>query len=202
MTRYDDELIKAIEGEAKRYKKPYNTGCWANIEEGKLLRDLLVDSGSNTYIESGTCHGYSTCWAASSFSEDDVPWIFTFDIENKPKVYEDDNYPLLKELGSLITARTLPFHQGIETMPEQVLERDNKFFFIDGDHTTHGVETDWKAVQPYLKSGDSLLFHDSMTISSVRRTVARIAGRLTKVELLDFRKDFRTNRGMTLLRVK
>jgi cephalosporin hydroxylase len=172
-------------------KKPlYNTGSWVSHVEGKTIYNLVKEAES--YIECGTANGYSACWAIAGMLDNGrYPNILTWDVIERPKVWDDPDSGVSDDYNDIATVYVEPFHVG---WPRTSTVPGPQLYFIDGDHSTQGVLNDWNAVKPRLQAQDKILFHDTGTEQSVRRAIDKIE----KTEKGDF-KYIECPRGMTLL---
>jgi predicted O-methyltransferase YrrM len=134
----------------------FNKGRWVSNDEGELLRRLVAASSAKHAFESGTANGFSTCWLACSLLLDGK--VFTYDPVNRPKVW-DQKFGV-EALKDSIVCRTNVFK---EVKNEEVLVNRGEgtyLFFIDGDHGQMSILQEWEAIQPLLKKGDVVVFHD------------------------------------------
>lgn len=158
---------------------------WVTLDEAQALYSSIERSGIKTYIESGTCHGYSSCWAATIADE-----IYTFDIVNRRKIWEIEKSLMI--LGEKVNFYEKSFDEGVV---ELLREKGNVplYFFIDGNHHNSGVVGDFNAIHPFLKPGDVIMFHDSKKEEAVRKFMGRVEKRFPSWGRL----EIHTDRGMT-----
>lgn len=130
-------------------------GRWAVVEEAELLYNLISIDKIKTVFEIGTANGWTSSWMALAGAT-----VHTFDICNRPKVYEDKCFPVPVKERIHFTFVGSP--ECVELM--KTIEREGQaLFFIDGDHSQEGVGRDYEAVIPLLRSGDKVVFHDTST---------------------------------------
>ena len=159
---------------------------WATEKEAQVLFSRVGLSKSQYYIESGTCHGFTSCWVALT----DVEKIHTFDPANREKIW---NRPSLKGLSDKIIFYNQEFDQGITQILEKISTKDPIFYFIDGNHSPTGIAKDFNVIEPFFKPGDKIMFHDTLHEHGVFKFVARVSKRFPQWD----RANFDTERGMT-----
>ena len=119
---------------------------WVTLEEARLLLKLCLIQQPEVIFESGTANGFSTMW----LSVVGVP-VYTFDPVDRTKLW--DNLGIIN-----ITYVKDKFSSVVFTYSE--LSSCRKAFFIDGDHSSSGVQSDCAAVKQYAKVDDIVIFHD------------------------------------------
>lgn len=182
----------------ERYKDhpDFNVARWVSHKEGKVIYELMAGD-PESYVECGTANGYSACWAAAGLLDGKkpcCPCILTFDVVDRPKVYDEPDIDLHEDLPFMINSFVEPFDEAMKAGTTANTEAPI-LYFIDGDHTKDGVLKDWYALEPLLRPIDLVLFHDTATETGVRRAMAEILN----TDKGDFEK-IDTERGMILLR--
>lgn len=167
------------------------TEYWATVDEAMILFHQVQSSGAQGYVESGTCHGFTACWAATT----NVREVHTFDPVEREKIWTRE--------GLAVLTPKIHFHLGkFEDLVEEALYefhlQERLYFFIDGDHTSKGVSADFNIIEPYLANEDRVMFHDAITEHAVAKFVEMVAKRFPDW----VRKDFKTDRGMTEFEVR
>ena len=165
-----------------KLKKSY----WATEEEAKILVDRIEQSKAHVYIESGTCHGFTSCWAATT----QILEVHTFDPAIREKLWNRSN---LIELAPKIKFYNQKFEEGFPKCVENLSRIAPLFFFIDGNHSLGGVSKDFNILRSHLRPGDRLMFHDSITEHNVNKFTGRIQREFPRWT----RTDFITDRGIT-----
>lgn len=155
--------LLAVREEAK------NSSRWVTVKEGNLIKSVIEDTNAATYIEIGTANGYSTAWAALGM--DPGGHIETFDPVNRPKIWDED-----------IARRVLYVQDSFKSEGKKY--KHPIVFFIDGDHSQKGLREDWEQVEPLLKPGDVVLFHD-LNIESIQRFCLRLKTKKPKWDFVD-----------------
>lgn len=151
--------------------KNYKFERWVAPEKGKVLFNLIQESGAEAYFESGTANGFSTMYAALALPKDGV--VHTFDPANRVKVWNDAYFdgmhytPKINYHNSKFNAigimGTEEEEKGLEpwTCVRDFLPCTGpKFFFIDGDHSFSGVRKDFHSIKDHLQEGDIIVFDD------------------------------------------
>jgi hypothetical protein len=164
-------------------KKQFKSQYWVTIQEAELLASRVDASGVDCYLESGTCHGYSTCWVATT----GIKSIYTFDPANRVKVWDQ-----LHGMDEKIHFCQGKFQDELEGVLQALPDALKFYYFIDGDHTTKGVTSDFNAVLPWLDTMDRIMFHDTRN-----GNIGRFMDRIWKRFPSWIREDFSTDRGMT-----
>lgn len=159
---------------------------WATTEEADILLKRINRSQATLYVECGTCHGYSACWAASS---ENIQAVHTFDPADREHIWTRPDYA---DLAPKITFHHGKFHENVAQLSD-LIASNVVFYFIDGNHSKRAVAADFDAIQPLLKKGDRIMFHDSGSAHGVVNLMPRIAARFPEWA----RIDYHTDRGMT-----
>ena len=128
--------------------KRWKTQRWVTIEEAEILHMVANVMQPEYIFESGTANGYSALWLAESGSS-----VITFDPIDRKKVWDELSLP-----HSTITYVPESFTELPNMYPE--LKERSKLFFIDGSHSSGGVNEDYRVIRRYAKEGDIVLFHD------------------------------------------
>lgn len=144
MNRADLERLRDIKETGKRRFKRQR---WVTIEEGHVLNSIVEEEVPHFIFESGTANGYSTMWLALQGGS-----VFTFDPVNRPKVWDDTGKP------SFVYYTEGKFSTMIESAD---IPPGKKLFFIDGNHSDHGVREDLEVVLKVIKPGDVIVLHDT-----------------------------------------
>ena len=139
----------------------FNRGRWVTLEEAHLLYMVGKEEAPDCIFESGTANGYSTLW----LSLVGCP-VVTFDPVARPKVWDvlgsiPDNVSYVKDSFSSVVER----YKDVG---------GKRVFFIDGDHSSSGIQKDCEALKEYANRGDVVLFHD-LTERPVLRAWMRMA---------------------------
>jgi len=137
----------------RTFDPKYHQGRWVNYDEAELLREWVRAVNPDVVLESGTANGYSTTWLASGMLGDSK--LYTFDPVDRPKVWDEFTSPEVVGRINFCKAEFRHLGQFVNPTPAARI-----LAFIDGDHGRDSVMEDFKSLQPYLKPGDVLLFHD------------------------------------------
>lgn len=119
---------------------------WVTLGEAQLLLDLAKEHQPAIIFESGTANGISSAWLSLS----GVP-VVTFDPCNRNKVWDKvgiNDITYVKDRFSSVDTRYSKW------------AGEKKMFFIDGDHSSSGVQEDCEALKRFARSGDVVVFHD------------------------------------------
>ena len=119
---------------------------WASKEEVEILYNLVEEFSPRLVLECGTANGWTALCMAYALPKKGR--LVTFDIVDRPKILTHPKIEYVTEDFSIGGPRTLRKNRG------------SKLIFIDGDHKWRNVKRDVKAVWPYLREGDALVFHD------------------------------------------
>lgn len=144
--------IKSAEELIAHAKTARKRSGWIEDDEGQILWDAAASSDWVECFESGTKYGWSSLWIAMGLK--DGVLIHTFDPVVQFQLDKDTN------LTCHIKRYIEKFHIGVAPLLPNRLP-GNALFFIDGDHSAEGVTRDWETVEPYLRSGDMVVFHDN-----------------------------------------
>lgn len=145
----------AVREEAK------NSSRWVTVKEGNVIKSAVEAANAATYIEIGTANGYSTAWAALGM--DPGGFIETFDPVDRPKIWDE-----------AIAKRVLYTQDSFKSEGKKY--KHPIVFFLDGDHSQKGLREDFEQVEPLLKPGDVILFHD-LNIEAIQRFCLRLKSR-------------------------
>ena len=118
---------------------------YARIQEEDF--NIIRDTATGTYVEVGTFHGASAYAAAEN-----AEIIYTIDVYDwKPKVWHNTDNIRFKKMTAVdfIAGEVFyPLNLGIDIL------------FIDGSHEFDYVRKDIESLEPYVKKGGIIMFHD------------------------------------------
>ena len=146
-----------------------NSSKWVTVKEGNVIKSAVESANAATYIEIGTANGYSTAWAVLGM--DPGGRVETYDPVDHPKIWDKD------------IAKRVQYIQG-SFKSEGKKYKHPIVFFIDGDHSQKGLREDFEQVEPLLKPGDVILFHD-LNIEAIQRFCLRLKGRKPNWNFVD-----------------
>ena len=148
-----DALTSIFTGDIKaRYD---DRGRWAQVEEGRVLYDLVKDNNVKLALEIGTANGWTACWMAAAGAK-----VYTFDYANRAKIYTDPKFPL-PELKDRIVFHHTPSPDCFGIIKKLTFTAEPMVFFVDGDHGFEGVSRDFDDVMAIARPGDKLVLHDT-----------------------------------------
>ena len=143
-------------------------------EIGRLLYSLVRCTRPQTIVETGCFVGYSTLCLAQAAEENGGGHVHSFDVFLPRPGYvspviglcEDPLQAARAHLESANLSSRVTLHKGVsyESIPEAFAAESQPtvdFAFIDGDHTLQGALKDWNAVEPLIKPGGLIMFHDT-----------------------------------------
>lgn len=145
----------AVREEAK------NSSRWVTVKEGNVIKSAVEEVNAATYIEIGTANGYSTAWAVLGM--DPTGHVETYDPVDRPKIWDE-----------AIAKRILYIQDSFNGYGKKY--KHPIVFFLDGDHSQKGLREDFEQVEPLLKPGDVILFHD-LNIEAIQRFCLRLKSR-------------------------
>lgn len=130
--------------------------------EFRILYEYIRSLRPEFLYECGTCRGISALVSALALKSCEGKKVHTFDLENRPigeKLWLNTNLE-----------NRIEFHHGrfSSKVPNIIRNRTINpiFVTIDGAHKYHNVVQDYSAIEPYLKSGDIVFFHDTILFHS------------------------------------
>jgi len=167
------DLRQLIRGRLRRrqlHREGYRPDIWMHPVDGECIEREC--KGKSYFFESGTGNGYSTCWAMAGLA--DTARIVTYDIKNRPKIWEK----LELRPNHTLVAHIEPFKSVVRNLPPE----SSAVYLIDGDHKYESVMEDWNAIEPFLQEEDIVLFHDINNIKDVRRAWDSLSGYKTELD--------------------
>ena len=139
--------------------------AWATDEEAQVLFAHIKNHGIALVVEIGTAYGFtSSCMALAGAV------VLTFDIEDRPKIWDSGEFPA-PELRERIFFSKTPSpdcFEGLVLPPAPVL------FFIDGDHSRAGCQRDLDECMKAARPGDLIFIHDVCSYRPVARVWAEL----------------------------
>jgi predicted O-methyltransferase YrrM len=117
-------------------------------------------AGRKTAVEIGTDMGVSAAVIASSIAADGR--LYCVDPWRRGRFKENPSWSIcnreLKRRGLLekVVYVRHPSGDSVQHLPATV-----DFMFIDGDHSTHGIATDWEIAKEKIGPGGIVCFHDT-----------------------------------------
>lgn len=155
---------------------------WITNEEAQVLLDLIEDQGFGLVYESGTANGFSARLMAETGAE-----VHTYDPVDRPQVWSRNIHS---------TLNISCYREEFENVRSVLEEREDKaLFFIDGEHSYGGCSRDWLAVEPFLRKGDVVVFHDYQDRGVVKTRMRHIDGKPYT------QKEVKTDRSMLIVTV-
>jgi len=124
-------------------------------ESGAVIYSLVRLLKPEAAIEIGTFKGYTTICIAQALEDNKKGKLYTIDpIEQEITKIAIKKSGLKRRINYIIDYST-------EVIPKLNLSRLD-FVFIDGDHSYESCLADFNVVKPYLRSGSTVVFHDSI----------------------------------------
>lgn len=163
------------------FESETNFARWIRDDEGKILRELIRLSGATRYYESGTCNGYSACWAFEALSSKKGD-VYTFDPVNRNKIWDVIDIGLAKNQIHYFQEK---FSGGIGRLLQHRLIFPIAIF-IDGDHGCEAITDELNAIKKFLRSGDLIVFHDARE-RKVGKTIFRFLRHAPECRSLEFK---------------
>lgn len=158
------------------YNNPLSFPASLSPEAGLLVHALVRNIRPKRIIETGTFIGMSTLWIASALHENnDGGIIHTFDnfgpIEKGPWRDAELKENRLEFVASILAkaglADRVRLHVGNSSFELRATHKELQqaggveLAFLDADHGITGVQQDFYATEPVLKTGGFILFHDT-----------------------------------------
>lgn len=156
------------------YGRPASWPASIAPEVGMLIHALVRNLRPTTVVETGTCLGASTIWIASALAMTTGGTVHTFDMFDEPgdarlraaALFQDRERKVRARFKRAGLARHIEVHVGpsadnIKAVRDRLAAAGGvELAFIDADHTPRGVALDVAAVEPVLRVGGYMLFHD------------------------------------------
>jgi predicted O-methyltransferase YrrM len=137
-------------------------------QSGWALHGLVRAMRPEVCVEIGSAHGWSTCLIALALEQNIRGKLYAVD-PHVPNDWTDPNPEPEKSLDALIAnlnavgvAKRVQILRKTTAQAKAELPEHVDFAFIDGDHSFHGVKTDWEVLQPRLAPWSIVVFHDSL----------------------------------------
>jgi predicted O-methyltransferase YrrM len=127
--------------------------------------------GSNA-LEIGSYLGASTCYLAAGIAKINgkLFCVDTWQNETMPDGVRDTFAEFMEN-----TKGVRPWLRIVRMRSDQLGQTDVAtpldLVFIDGDHSYQAVRTDFQRISPWLSSGGTIVFHDSLSYEGVGRTI-------------------------------
>ena len=124
-------------------------------------------SGKTTAAEIGVWHGVTTCRIAESLKSSGVVYAIDNYLPGRlgvsfPYQVASWNTRRWRDRINFIRATGTEAAAHLKEIPGPVFD----FVFIDGDHSYRGLEADWEAWSPLLRSSGIVALHDSRSTAS------------------------------------
>lgn len=162
--------------ESSFHKDLYKRERWITSTEATILYALLQEHKITRYVEAGTANGFSSSVALLAIKDSGAsPDIHTWDIVDRPKIWQETDFPMLGTYASsgLVNTYVEPFAENVNKVRSLpfVLRRA---FFIDADHKRKSVRKDWKAVKRLLTAKDLVIFHDIIAYEGIGAIISAL----------------------------
>lgn len=131
---------------------------WATVGEVQVLFDYIKANDVQLVVEVGTCNGFAAACMALAGAN-----VLTFDIEDKPKMYDDPKFPY-PEVRSKIAFKAIP---SPECFQDLTLPAGKVLFFVDGDHNYRACSRDYHLAVGIARPGDLIVLHDTYNVPDV-----------------------------------
>lgn len=146
----------------------YKRARWITAEEAQFIYDIIREKNIENFFEIGTANGFSSSIAAAAIlSTGLLPNIHTWDIISRFKIYEEEE-------AFIDLMPHIKFHNKMFNMKDIPRTAKSSLFFIDGDHTSEGVNRDWNSVKTHLTTGDTVIFHDLYGYRCILKLIIRL----------------------------
>ena len=135
-----------------------------------------LSKSSNWIAEIGAYTGVSTCCFGLSAKDFGAKKIISIDTWNNDAMSEGkrDTWSEFKDSTSEYNNFIIPIRGFSQDVVDDVrnLTTSLDLLFIDGDHSYEGVKNDWENYKSFLKSGSTVVFHDSGWAEGVQRVIS------------------------------
>lgn len=169
----------------------FGGGHAVECEVGELLHSFVRATKPNVVVETGTHKGFSSLMIAAALKQNGSGRLYTIDLED-----HGVNAELAKfGFGSIATFIKGDGKIVIKELVSKVGAID--FLFLDADHSTESVLSEFEAGRAALRPGSYIAFHDSLTDVREAAAVARIVQENPRWQHL----HFTTARGFDIVRV-
>lgn len=138
--------------------------------ERRLLLQLASEAEGNA-LEIGSYLGASSCYIAEGLKNKNAKLICVDTWQNDAmEEGKKDTFELFslntRDYKNIIEAR-----RGKSADMASANSLEYGFAFFDGDHSYHGIKTDWESWKSSLKEGATICFHDYGWADGVQRVV-------------------------------
>jgi predicted O-methyltransferase YrrM len=167
-------LVVRLE-ESKKDER-FKTSLWSSMPEYPIMFSLVHVYQPENVIECGTCSGASSLSYAAALAKLGRGKVYTWDIANRPKVYEGTS-----------AEEAIRFHHGSfsENAPDVVPHiPGSKLFFIDGDHHAEPAYEDVSVALALSQPGDVIVVHDAVKMSYLQDSIDRALADHPEIEVV------------------
>jgi len=142
---------------------PHISYANVEVEVARFYYSFINLVGAKYILETGTNTGYSTAMIAAALSIKDPDGVlYTIDINNIPKIFENEDFTNVRFLiGNSITV----------SIPDNV---QFDILIIDSDHSYSTVMRELIRFEPLLKTGGYILMHDTHYFDGVGLAVSQL----------------------------
>lgn len=157
----------------KMYQEKFTWPAVLAPEQGKLLRNLVLDNSPENIVEIGCFIGASTIWMASALQQlGGNRFIHSIDLfadimppHGQPYRYLRDPLEYAQSCAaSAQLSHLIEFHQmdskEMGTRYGELINKPIDLLFIDGDHSIEGCLSDFILFYPYVAAGGYIVLHD------------------------------------------
>jgi predicted O-methyltransferase YrrM len=127
-------------------------------------------------LEIGSYTGASTCCFAAAMKNSGGGKVFCIDTWNNDSMSEGhrDTWKEFQSNTENYKDYLMPIRGFSTSVVDEVSAhiKSLDLLFIDGDHSYEGVKSDWKAYKHFLRSGSTVVFHDSGWAEGVKQVIA------------------------------
>ena len=123
------------------------------------LYEIIRENKPEKVLEIGVQNGISTKTILTAMGANGNGKLISVDHKHRETILDAD-FSDLKDRWKLIVGNS--HDQNTITEVVESLSEEEKFdiLFIDGDHKMPGIQQDWEAYTPLVKSGGIILMHD------------------------------------------
>lgn len=183
----DPDYLNKLWTEAREF----GGGAAVEVEIGELLFALVRSFKPAVVVETGTHRGFSALMIGDALRANGHGHLYTIDLNNFGPAEKFSHFGLSDRI-TFIHRNSV---DALKALHDSGIKVD--FLWLDADHATNSVLSEFEAALPMLKPGTYVAFHDTTLFESEDKAIRQIRERFPAWEYL----RIISSRGFDVMRI-